>query len=326
MRRACRARATRKGRVPVPFITLTFPSPRCSRPRSAVPSRCASPPAMKAPPSARWCGRSSSHSSPRPAATVWWTRSSCSTTVPPTTRRRRPSMPGPGSWNGARAAGGRVRPWRPLWPRRAGTWWSSSTPMSPTRHPPLSRACSGPLLYFDDVTLVKGFYDRPLHGDPTGGGRVTELVARPGARAALPRAVRRAPTTGRRDGCPPLGLREVRFRRRIRRRDRPPDRRGPASRCRAAWPRSTSACGSIATARCTSCGPRPPTCCAPRSHAPAAEPRGHQPIRFWWSPIAGRSPSASTTTARSTSRPGWGRTGLLHRATARRHRCRPGPR
>jgi glucosyl-3-phosphoglycerate synthase len=37
----------------------------------------------------------------------------------------------------------------------------------------------GPLLFFDDVALVKGFYDRPLHGDPTGGGRVTELVARP---------------------------------------------------------------------------------------------------------------------------------------------------
>jgi glucosyl-3-phosphoglycerate synthase len=37
----------------------------------------------------------------------------------------------------------------------------------------------GPLLYFDDVALVKGFYTRPLHGDPTGGGRVTELMARP---------------------------------------------------------------------------------------------------------------------------------------------------
>jgi glucosyl-3-phosphoglycerate synthase len=37
----------------------------------------------------------------------------------------------------------------------------------------------GPLLFFDDVALVKGFYTRPLHGDPTGGGRVTELVARP---------------------------------------------------------------------------------------------------------------------------------------------------
>jgi glucosyl-3-phosphoglycerate synthase len=37
----------------------------------------------------------------------------------------------------------------------------------------------GPLLFFDEIALVKGFYTRPLHGDPTGGGRVTELVARP---------------------------------------------------------------------------------------------------------------------------------------------------
>jgi glucosyl-3-phosphoglycerate synthase len=37
----------------------------------------------------------------------------------------------------------------------------------------------GPLLVFEDVALVKGFYTRPLHGDPTGGGRVTELMARP---------------------------------------------------------------------------------------------------------------------------------------------------
>jgi glucosyl-3-phosphoglycerate synthase len=37
----------------------------------------------------------------------------------------------------------------------------------------------GPLLTTDDVALVKGFYTRPLHDDPTGGGRVTELVARP---------------------------------------------------------------------------------------------------------------------------------------------------
>ena len=37
----------------------------------------------------------------------------------------------------------------------------------------------GPLLTTDHVALVKGFYTRPLHGDPTGGGRVTELVARP---------------------------------------------------------------------------------------------------------------------------------------------------
>ncbi len=37
----------------------------------------------------------------------------------------------------------------------------------------------GPLLSDDSVTLVKGYYQRPLHGAPGGGGRVTELVARP---------------------------------------------------------------------------------------------------------------------------------------------------
>jgi glucosyl-3-phosphoglycerate synthase len=37
----------------------------------------------------------------------------------------------------------------------------------------------GPLLSNDDVSLVKGFYDRPLDGRPGEGGRVTELVARP---------------------------------------------------------------------------------------------------------------------------------------------------
>ncbi len=38
----------------------------------------------------------------------------------------------------------------------------------------------GPLLVFEDSTnLVKGYYQRPLHGAPDGGGRVTELVAKP---------------------------------------------------------------------------------------------------------------------------------------------------
>jgi glucosyl-3-phosphoglycerate synthase len=36
-----------------------------------------------------------------------------------------------------------------------------------------------PLLNDPTVGMVKGFYRRPLHGDPTGGGRVTELMARP---------------------------------------------------------------------------------------------------------------------------------------------------
>ncbi len=37
----------------------------------------------------------------------------------------------------------------------------------------------GPLVVHDHFALVKGFYERPLHGSPTGGGRVTELMARP---------------------------------------------------------------------------------------------------------------------------------------------------
>ncbi len=37
----------------------------------------------------------------------------------------------------------------------------------------------GPLLTDPAIAFVKGYYRRPLHGEPTGGGRVTELVARP---------------------------------------------------------------------------------------------------------------------------------------------------
>ncbi|MEX2255663.1 MAG: glucosyl-3-phosphoglycerate synthase [Acidimicrobiia bacterium] len=36
-----------------------------------------------------------------------------------------------------------------------------------------------PLLTDPTIGLVKGYYRRPLHGEPTGGGRVTELMARP---------------------------------------------------------------------------------------------------------------------------------------------------
>jgi glucosyl-3-phosphoglycerate synthase len=44
----------------------------------------------------------------------------------------------------------------------------------------------GPLLLRDDVMFVKGFYDRPLDGRPSEGGRVTELVARPLISALFP--------------------------------------------------------------------------------------------------------------------------------------------
>lgn len=38
---------------------------------------------------------------------------------------------------------------------------------------------AGPLLARDDVTFTKGFYDRPVDGGASTGGRVTELMARP---------------------------------------------------------------------------------------------------------------------------------------------------
>ena len=43
-----------------------------------------------------------------------------------------------------------------------------------------------PLLERPETHLVKAFYRRPLHGAPTGGGRVTELMARPLIAALFP--------------------------------------------------------------------------------------------------------------------------------------------
>jgi glucosyl-3-phosphoglycerate synthase len=43
-----------------------------------------------------------------------------------------------------------------------------------------------PLLTDPTVGFVKGFYRRPLHGEATGGGRVTELMARPVISALFP--------------------------------------------------------------------------------------------------------------------------------------------
>lgn len=44
----------------------------------------------------------------------------------------------------------------------------------------------GPLLVRPDVDFVKGFYDRPVEGSAHGGGRVTELMARPAIAALFP--------------------------------------------------------------------------------------------------------------------------------------------
>ncbi len=47
-----------------------------------------------------------------------------------------------------------------------------------------------PLLTTPDVALVKGFYRRPLAGEPSGGGRVTELMARPALSYLFPTLTR----------------------------------------------------------------------------------------------------------------------------------------
>lgn len=44
----------------------------------------------------------------------------------------------------------------------------------------------GPLLTRPEVSFVKGFYDRPVAGSTHGGGRVTELMARPAIAALFP--------------------------------------------------------------------------------------------------------------------------------------------
>jgi glucosyl-3-phosphoglycerate synthase len=58
--------------------------------------------------------------------------------------------------------------------------------------PEFVTALAAPLLLAPQVALVKGFYERPLHGEATGGGRVTELVARPLIELCFPelRAIR----------------------------------------------------------------------------------------------------------------------------------------
>ena len=125
----------------------------------------------------------------------------------------------------------------------------------------------GPLLTTDHVALVKGFYTRPLHGDPTGGGRVTELVARPVLELLFPelswvRQPLAGETAAHRWVFEKLGFAGgygVELGLLI-------DVAQQLGR-RTAWPRSTSASASTATGRCTSCGPRRSTCCGPRSSA-----------------------------------------------------------
>ena len=63
--------------------------------------------------------------------------------------------------------------------RARATSSAGSTPTSATSAPTPSRSCVEPLIADADTVLVKASYTRSFEGAPTGGGRVTELVARP---------------------------------------------------------------------------------------------------------------------------------------------------
>ncbi len=66
-----------------------------------------------------------------------------------------------------------------------------------------------PLLTTPEIVLVKGFYVRPFNGSPSGGGRVTELLARPLIELLFPhlRSIRQplaGETAGRREALAKL--------------------------------------------------------------------------------------------------------------------------
>ena len=81
----------------------------------------------------------------------------------------------------------------------------------------------GPLLTDPTIEFVKGFYDRP-DARADGGGRVTELVARPLLSLLLPRPGRIVPAAVGRVRRPARRARAAAVRRGLRRRRRPADR------------------------------------------------------------------------------------------------------
>ena len=76
--------------------------------------------------------------------------------------------------------------WRSLWATRGDLiCWVDADVRG--FDPRLVVGMIGPLLSNEDVDLVKGFFRRPAEGLPHGGGRVTELVARPLISMLFPR-------------------------------------------------------------------------------------------------------------------------------------------
>ena len=115
------------------------------------------------------------------------------------------------------------------------------------------------------IAFVKGFYRRPFRvGEvtlPDGGGRVTELTARPLLNLFYPDlAAVEQPLAGRDRGAA-RAARAAPVRDRLRRRHRAADRRLPSRRPRRRLPRSTSTCARTPTSRCVISGRwRTPSC------------------------------------------------------------------
>ena len=123
-------------------------------------------------------------------------------------RRRRRRLPRRTPRAVARAAGARVVAEREILPEagpgsgKGNALWKSlhectrRPRLLARRRPPQLRGPSSstrllePLLTQPDICFVKAYYHRSYEGAPTGGGRVTELVARPVLSLALPEARR----------------------------------------------------------------------------------------------------------------------------------------
>ena len=105
-------------------------------------------------------------------------------------------------------------------------------------HPRMVYGTLGPLLHEPRLQYVKGYYQRPIVEEGVlkegGGGRVTELVARPLDQPVLPGAVGDDPAAGRRVRGPPVAAGGDPVLHRLRGRDRAPHRHRRAARHRGA--------------------------------------------------------------------------------------------
>ncbi len=140
----------------------------------------------------------------------------------------------------------------------------------------VERLCA-PLLAQPDTMFVKAYYNRSFEGAPTGGGRVTELVARPAALAAVPQARRRRATARRRIRGAAQRARGASVRRRLGRRARRSSSTSSSVSAATRSRRSISTCASTATVRSSTSGLRRSPCSPPRCAAAVCSPTRWRP-------------------------------------------------